>query len=239
MGISIHNLQRKLTPLPKLNRFYFKVEGLDDLLRPYKQDALFFYSRAITVPSRMINTDQYTYANGFRREIPSGSTFGDGNITIQMFLDDDYEIYELFVKWMDKVHNMNNGYLSFEDDYTADLNIFQLPSRSNILNGDQTEISLGTNDTASSFKFKLGKCFPKSISAIDYSHESTDYAKINVNIAYCNVEYISTTTEENVDKTFPALNPPATTTNGVNGDELLSDIVNSYDTSTRGFSRPF
>ena len=44
---------------------------------------------------RGINTDPHTYANGFRFEAPTGSNYGDGDISISMMVDHKYEIIEM------------------------------------------------------------------------------------------------------------------------------------------------
>lgn len=210
---SISDILRKVRGVNYLSKFYFEIEGgADDFLKDLLFDSstqsqlpasnmlelrdLFFYSKGISIPSRGINTDTYTYSNGFKIEIPTGTNYGDGNINIPIQSDDKYTLYDFFIKWMDRIHSKETGFFRFHDDYTTNLHIKQLDYKTT----DETTESLSKfhnemSDVFNSTKFvygiKLINCYPKAVSVIDFSHDNKEKVEFNVNMSYEGLNYLA------------------------------------------------
>ena len=207
---NITDLKNKITGLNQLSKFYFdfpeitnkefrRKSGEESFITKWYTEKhkevlknLYFYSENITVPMRGINTDPHTYANGFRFEAPTGSNYGDGDISITMIVDHKYEIYDFFMQWMNSVHDKTTGYFSFHNRYTTDLNIYQL-NNIGIKFSDNNDMENMIADKTNNFynyHVHLGNCYPKSVSAIEFKHESRDErVKITVNFTYEKVMY--------------------------------------------------
>ena len=205
---SITDLRNKITGLNQLSKFYFDfteirtgtIDSESNLQDLIKKDGkywnvlknLYFYSENITIPMRGINTDPHTYANGFRFEAPTGSNYGDGDIAITMIVDLDYKIYDFFMAWMNSIHNKKTGYFSFHNRYTTDLNIYQLNNIGVEFSKNNTFESMIADRSTRFFNYQveLRNCYPKSVSAIEFKHESKDErVKITVNFTYEQVYY--------------------------------------------------
>jgi len=211
---SVSDFIRKVTPNLYLCKFYFEIldknnledkflknsptqKGYGEVEKLKLRDA-FFYSKGITLPSRGLNTDQYLYPNGFRIETPTGTNYGDGNISIPMIMDDRFAFYDFFSFWMNLVHSKETGYFSFYDDYIADLEIRQLRSTT-----QDKEFGQDVTDSLHQFHeemsakagnwvygIKLRNAFPKAVSAITFAHDAKEAVSFEVNFAYEGIDYI-------------------------------------------------
>ena len=205
---SITDLKNKITGLNQLSKFYFDFieirtgtidpeSNLRDLIKKEGEywnvlKNLYFYSENITIPMRGINTDPHTYANGFRFEAPVSSNYGDGDIAITMIVDLDYKIYDFFMKWMNSIHDKKTGYFSFHNRYTTNLDIYQLNNIGVEFSKYTTFEDMVQNPNKKFFNYQvaLRNCYPKSVSAIEFKHESRDErVKITVNFTYEQVYY--------------------------------------------------
>lgn len=201
---------RKIRGTTYLSKFYFEIEpnfvgNIEQIMKSSRTQNLlnannkinlkdiFFYSQGITIPSRGLNTENYTYSNGFRAEMPTGSNFGDGNISIPIMSDDKYTLYDFFITWMDKIHSKETGFFAFYDDYVTNLTIKQLDYRATSIITDSLKdfhdnLSGGTGETV--FGVQLVNCYPRAVSAIEFRHDNKERVEFNVNISYEGIEYI-------------------------------------------------
>ena len=206
---SITDLRNKITGLNQLSKFYFdfpeirnnrfvRNEGEESKIAEWVNESpeilenIYFYSENVTIPMRGINTDPHTYANGFRFESPVSSNYGDGDIAITMIVDHKYKIYDFFMNWMNSIHDKTTGYFSFHNRYTTDLDIYQLNNIGVEFSKDNTFDSMIADRSKRFFNYRvhLGNCYPKSVSAIEFKHESRDErVKITVNFTYEQVYY--------------------------------------------------
>lgn len=216
--LNVSDIRKKITGVSYLSKFYFEIDttrNVDflysgNIAKEEKFKDLFFYATNISVPNRLINTEAYTYANGYRMEVPIGTTYGDGTISVQIRMDENYYIYDMFKNWMDKIHNKSDGYFEFYDNYVTNMRIFQLPYTDPYMNGVGDRISIFKNnisqynssfDSSSAFtedklteykkyyKFELLNCYPKTMSAIEFSHESKEKVMLTVNFTYEGINY--------------------------------------------------
>ena len=162
-----------------------------------KVENLFFYSDNITIPSRGINTEAYVYANGFRFEVPTSTNYGDGNINVNMLVDANYDLYDFFMKWMNKIHSKDTGFFGFHNTYTTDIEIKQLESTSDspdylTMYGSNVGEFVNKTERIHRFRVELGNCYPKAVSAIEFRHDAKDMVKFNVNFSYEKIDYEKT-----------------------------------------------
>lgn len=186
------------------------------ILSEQKMQDLFIYANNVTVPQRAIDGENYTYPNGYKVSFPTTTSYGDGTIGINVRMDEKYKFYQTFIEWMDIIHSKKTGHLSFYDDYVCDIEIYQLPytkggfptidvsetvrsSTKNIENLNDFDSMLEKMDTQASgqnhsnvadyYKFRILNCYPKTISAIEFAHESQEKVSCLVNFAYEGIEY--------------------------------------------------
>lgn len=215
---SVSDFIRKVTPNLYLSKFYFEILEVNKLEEEFLENSptqksypdveklklrdAFFYSKGITLPSRGLNTDQYQYPNGFRIETPTGTNYGDGNISIPMIADDRYAFYDFFTFWMNKIHSRETGYFGFYDDYVANIAIRQLRSTTRDIASDSHDVT----DSLNAFHEKMSagagnwvygvmlkNAFPKAVSAITLAHDAKEAVSFEVNFAYEGIEYIRPT----------------------------------------------
>ncbi len=197
---SVSDIITKLNGQAYLSKFYFEIEPgpesfLDNIIGPdIKLNESFFYSQGITIPSRGITTEMYTYSNGFKVEIPTGTNYGDGNINIPLICDNSYTLYRFFINWMDLIHSKQTGFFSFHDDYTTNLFVKQLDYTSsktftNDINSFHDNMSVKSKENCI-YCIELTGCYPKAVSAIEFRHDSKERVEFNVNLSYEGINYI-------------------------------------------------
>lgn len=198
---NVSEIAKKIKGVTYLSKFYFKLlddeSKLSELLtngvngtRNLLLEDLYFYSDNITIPSRGLNTEAYTYANGFRFEVPTGTNYGDGNINVNMMVDVNYDLYNIFINWMDKIHSKETGFFSFHNKYTIDVRIMQLSTYESY-GKDLNEFVQNVNSDSGLelFKVDLVNCYPKAVSAIEFRHDAKNMVKFNVNFSYEKINY--------------------------------------------------
>ncbi len=204
-GFNIIDFRKKVRGVAYSSKFYFRFVGqkiIDYLnLENEKLDVfnnLFYYSDdQITVPSRRFDmNERFHYANGFAVQTPSQTKYGDGDISITFRLDDKYLLYDIFNEWMGKIHNDKTGFLSFYDDYTSELEIFQLPYDKYIQSLERSTDPLqdfieqyASSDKPDVYKMRLVRCYPTSVGNIQYSHGGSQFTKVTVTFYYSGMKY--------------------------------------------------
>lgn len=205
---SVSDIITKLNGQAYLSKFYFEIEPgpgsfLNNIIGSnIKLNESFFYSQGITIPSRGINTDTYTYSNGFKVEIPTGTNYGDGNINIPLICDNSYTLYRFFINWMDLIHSKQTGFFTFHDDYTTNLFVKQLDytagndsslgdanAFTNNINSFHDNMSVKSKENCI-YCIELTGCYPKAVSAIEFRHDSKERVEFNVNLSYEGINYI-------------------------------------------------
>lgn len=234
---NITDIRNQISGVSYLSKFYFRLlptigitskSKIKGILEEEKMIDIFIYANNVTVPQRAIDGENYTYSNGYRVNFPTTTSYGDGTIGINVRMDESYKFYDMFIQWMDIIHNKKTGHLSFYDDYVCDIEIFQL-SYSNMNafvsgGGSKTErtgrgrrTSESTIATYIQFqsiiedlantnagglnskrtsgrtnnysRFIIRNCYPKTISSIEFSHESQEKVNCLVNFAYEGIDY--------------------------------------------------
>jgi hypothetical protein len=135
------------------------------------------------MPGRNLDTvDFKTY--GPKRSIVNGHSFG-GEITMSVYCDKYLRQRSFFEMWQKAAFDQGSNNVHFYDEYTGGLRIYQLGAFAG--NADRDRIAYGV---------ELFECFPKTISAVSYSHGDNDtIQKISVVLAYRN--WINITMDEN------------------------------------------
>lgn len=202
--VNVTEFIKVLTGVNYLSKFHFEISDYDtvkdlvtaDNFNEKKLNNIFFYSENITIPSRGLNTEAYTYANGFRFEVPTGTNYGDGNIDVSMHVDKEYQLYDFFIKWMNKIHSKETGFFSFHEKYISKIKIKQLDNTASMggtLDKFLDSVKEGENYV---FGIELINCYPKAVGAISFRHDSKDMVKFNVNFSYEKIRYFSNKKEE-------------------------------------------
>ena len=120
-AFNVSQFTQRIKGVQYLSKFYFKLldnENYRDLFEASpdlkdKVENLFFYSDNITIPSRGITTEAYSYANGFRFEVPKSTNYGDGNINVNMLVDANYDLYDFFINWTHTFVRVNTLIFTF------------------------------------------------------------------------------------------------------------------------------
>jgi len=201
--VNVTEFIKVLTGVNYLSKFHFEIFDYDNNLIDANQNLknklarIFFYSENITIPSRGLNTEAYTYANGFRFEVPTGTNYGDGNIDVSMHVDKEYQLYDFFIKWMNKIHSKETGFFSFHEKYISKIKIKQLDNTAS-MGGTLDEFLNFVNEGKGKYVFgiELINCYPKAVGAISFRHDSKDMVKFNVNFSYEKIRYFSNKDEE-------------------------------------------
>jgi len=217
-NFSITDIRKKITGASYLSKFYFRIipaigkenSKIKEILRREKLEDIFFYASGVTVPQRAIDGENYTYSNGYRVNFPTTTSYGDGTIGINVRIDEKYENYKMFISWMDIIHSKKTGHLSFYDEYTCDIDIYQLPYNANELSTTPDRSIKDMKDfyamiekldkspdgikgrapnVGSYYKFCIKNCYPKTLSSIEFSHESSEKVTCLVNFAYEGIDY--------------------------------------------------
>ena len=199
--VNVTEFIKVLTGVNYLSKFHFEIFDYDNNLIDANQNLknklarIFFYSENITIPSRGLNTEAYTYANGFRFEVPTGTNYGDGNIDVSMHVDKEYQLYDFFIKWMNKIHSKETGFFSFHEKYISKIKIKQLDNTAS-MGGTLDEFLDFVKQEKYVFGIELINCYPKAVGAISFRHDSKDMVKFNVNFSYEKIRYFSNKDEE-------------------------------------------
>ena len=147
------------------------------------QRGLRAYVDSVDMPGRNLDTvDLKIY--GPKRQIVNGHSFS-GEITMSVYCDKYLRQRSFFEMWQKAAFDQGSNNVHFYDEYTGGLRIYQLGAFAG--NADRDRIAYGV---------ELFECFPKTISAVSYSHGDNDtIQKISVVLAYRN--WINITMDEN------------------------------------------
>ena len=125
------------------------------------QRGLRAYVESVDMPGRNLDTvDFKTY--GPKRSIVNGHSFG-GEITMSVYCDKYLRQRSFFEMWQKAAFDQGSNNVHFYDEYTGGLRIYQLGAFAG--NADRDRIAYGV---------ELFECFPKTISAVSYSHGDND-----------------------------------------------------------------
>ena len=149
-NFSITDIRKKITGASYLSKFYFRIipanekenSKIKEILRREKLEDIFFYASGVTVPQRAIDEKITRIQMAIRVNFPTTTSYGDGTIGINVRIDEKYENYKMFISWMDIIHSKKTGHLSFYDEYTCDIEIYQLPYNANELSNVLTDRSI-------------------------------------------------------------------------------------------------
>ena len=203
---NVSDIGKKITGVNYLSKFHFEIDlnkgdvnwrnTLDladgnDLENKLKD--IFIYSENITIPSRGLNTEAYVFSNGFRFEVPTGTNYGDGNISVNIRVDEKYELYNFFINWMNLIHSKETGFFAFQNTYVTDIRIRQIHDSqpASQYNNFIENVSFNS-DSKKGFVYgvDLINCYPKSVGAIQFRHDAKDFVKFNVDFSYEKINYI-------------------------------------------------
>lgn len=146
------------------------------------QRGLRAYVDSVDMPGRNLDTTDFkTY--GPRRQIVNGHSFS-GEITMSVYCDKYLRQRSFFEMWQKAAFDQGSNNVHFYDEYTGGLRIYQLGSFAG--NADRDRVAYGV---------ELFEVFPKTISAVSYSHGDNDsIQKISVVLAFRN--WINLTMDE-------------------------------------------
>ena len=146
------------------------------------QRGLRAYVDNVDMPGRNLDTTDFkTY--GPRRQIVNGHSFS-GEITMSVYCDKYLRQRSFFEMWQKAAFDQGTNNVHFYDEYTGGLRIYQLGSFAG--NADRDRVAYGV---------ELFEVFPKTISAVSYSHGDNDsIQKISVVLAFRN--WINLTMDE-------------------------------------------
>ena len=146
------------------------------------QRGLRAYVDSVDMPGRNLDTTDFkTY--GPRRQIVNGHSFS-GEITMSVYCDKYLRQRSFFEMWQKAAFDQGTNNVHFYDEYTGGLRIYQLGSFAG--NADRDRVAYGV---------ELFEVFPKTISAVSYSHGDNDsIQKISVVLAFRN--WINLTMDE-------------------------------------------
>ena len=218
-AFSVTSFRNKIQGATYLNRFYFHFPDKTDVLNyiygasPNKEieklfEDIFFYASNVTVPGRGFQMNsEFHYPNGFRVQTPNAMRYGDGNITMNFYVDAKYLMYKFFNDWMNKIQNQRTGFLDFYNSYTTNLHVYQIPTEgfdplgySNSIDGIESTILKNDFLKDRHFQFELVRCFPAEIRAIEFKHDSADRVQIEVQMKYSGVIFEPERVKEEIQK---------------------------------------
>jgi len=115
----------------------------------------------ITMPSRDINTKAHiTY--GPKREMPYAHSF-EGSVELNVFGDKFLRQRMFFESWQKMIYDIDTNNMSYYDEYTGEVDIFQLGSFES--DNDRDRVT---------YAVRLYECYPATIGSIDYSYDARD-----------------------------------------------------------------
>ena len=113
----------------------------------------------ITLPTRDVNTKPHiTY--GPKREMPYAVSYG-GEVELNVFGDKFLRQRMFFETWQKMIFDRNTHNMKYYDDYTGEVDIFQLGSFD--AENDRDRVT---------YAVRLYECYPSTIGSFDYSYDS-------------------------------------------------------------------
>ena len=115
----------------------------------------------INMPERDINTKSHiTY--GPKREMPYAHSFG-GTVELNVFGDKFLRQRMFFETWQKMIYDINTNNMNYYDDYTGEVDIFQLGSFES--DNDRDRVT---------YAVRLYECYPATIGSYDYDYNARD-----------------------------------------------------------------
>lgn len=160
------------------------------------------YCNSAQTPTTNLMTDDSYYDDGTLRNAVHNYNYQ--NLTLEFFIDMNYEVREFFDEWMSKII-LSRRIFGFPDDYTAEvleLNIISLAE-------DQ-------GDNAKTYKYAFNRVFPKTVNQVNLSSSGTGASTFTVDFVFETFAYSRST------DAIPGLNYSSPITN----EELLQQFKN-------------
>jgi len=115
----------------------------------------------INMPERDINTKSHiTY--GPKREMPYAHSFG-GTVELNVFGDKFLRQRMFFETWQKMIYDIKTNNMQYYDEYTGDVDIFQLGSFES--DNDRDRVT---------YAVRLYECYPATIGSYDYDYNARD-----------------------------------------------------------------
>jgi hypothetical protein len=182
--------------------------------------------RSISMPSRDINTKDYiTY--GPRRQMPYAYSF-EGKVELQIYGDKFLRQRMFFETWQKMIFNLDTHNLNYYDEYTGEVDIFQLGSFS--AENDRDRVT---------YAVRLYECYPQTIGTYEYNYGSAnEIVNVPITLSFRNWRNLGIDQVNNftVGKSFSEL-PEMKPAPGFGG--LLGGILNKLPPELKRAGRDF
>ena len=126
---------------------------------------------SISMPSRNVASEAHQIY-GPKREMPYAYTF-PGTIDASFYGDKFLRQRAFFETWQKLIFNINTHNLNYYDEYTSEIDIYQLGQSTT--GADRDRITYGV---------RLYEVYPKTIGSIEYSYGADDIVKVPITLAY-------------------------------------------------------
>jgi hypothetical protein len=160
--------------LAKTNRFEVRIippAGFDDAFTYSRKASL--YCETASFPLLNVTTKQHRiYGPAYQR--PVTSEYGGEGIPLTFHLDQKMDIKVYFDNWIQNVVNRNTYNVAYQDEYTGEIELYQLDSQEN-----------------ETYGIKLLEAFPRSINLLELNNSSQNQThRLTVLFAYRKWELI-------------------------------------------------
>src|SRR5210317_173085 len=126
---------------------------------------------SVSMPSRNVASEAHQIY-GTKREMPYAYTF-PGTIDASFYGDKFLRQRAFFETWQKLIFNINTHNLNYYDEYTSEIDIYQLGQSTT--GADRDRITYGV---------RLYEVYPKTIGSIEYSYGADDIVKVPITLAY-------------------------------------------------------
>ena len=126
---------------------------------------------SVSMPSRNVASEAHQIY-GPKREMPYAYTF-PGTIDASFYGDKFLRQRAFFETWQKLIFNINTHNLNYYDEYTSEIDIYQLGQSTT--GADRDRITYGV---------RLYEVYPKTIGSIEYSYGADDIVKVPITLAY-------------------------------------------------------
>ena len=120
---------------------------------------------SVSLPGRSLSTNEFKTI-GVARELPYERLYS-GDISMTFLFGKDMLERKIFETWMDYITNPINNRFAYYDEYIAEASIVIF---------DETDSPV--------YKVNISEIFPKEISSVDLSNDSSEISKQTVNFAF-------------------------------------------------------
>ena len=130
------------------------------------------YCHAAMTPGINIMTNDNYIEVGIKRRV--AYDYDIQNLTLQFYVDSDYEVKDFFDKWMKKIVG-NRRNFEYANDYTADVLVV------NILSLEKTD---DENENKTVYKYLYRNIYPKTIQPIDLNNAANGVTTFTVDLVF-------------------------------------------------------